>query len=463
MSSFSGLNSAYTALVAARAGMDVVGQNVANATTEGYTRQRVVSSAITAPPSVSPRAGAGVAVDSIARLGNAQLDARVRLTAAAAGYTSFRAGALESIEKGTHEPGDEGLSARLDEFWSAWSGVANDPGDPAASAVLLQKAQTLVSQLAAGREALDTQWAQSRSDAVALVASANDAAAQFATLNRQIRDGLAAGGSVNELVDRRNLLGEQLAETLGATLRPQSDGTMDVVVDGNALVSGDTARSLTVAGGTSLADVPTAPVRVEWAHRPGSTVTVSAGELAGALSVLADGGVIDAAAGQYDAVAQALAEKVNTVHAGGTTPAGATGLEFFAFTPGQSPATGLRIVPTDASGIATGAAGAGALDGSVADRIADLGSASGSPDEIWSTFVSGIGNEARQATQASELAGLAATAALSAQQSEAGVDMDEENVNLLMYQRAYQGAARVLTAVDEMLDVLINRTGVVGR
>jgi len=49
------------------------------------------------------------------------------------------------------------------------------------------------------------------------------------------------------------------------------------------------------------------------------------------------------------------------------------------------------------------------------------------------------------------------------QRSNASVDLDEEMTNILAYQRAYQGAARVLTAVDEMLDTLINRTGLVGR
>ena len=58
---------------------------------------------------------------------------------------------------------------------------------------------------------------------------------------------------------------------------------------------------------------------------------------------------------------------------------------------------------------------------------------------------------------------VAPTAAVGAQLSNSSVDLDEENVNLLMFQHAYQGAARVMTAVDEMLDTLINRTGLVGR
>jgi flagellar hook-associated protein 1 FlgK len=61
------------------------------------------------------------------------------------------------------------------------------------------------------------------------------------------------------------------------------------------------------------------------------------------------------------------------------------------------------------------------------------------------------------------LADLAATSASSQQLANSSVDLDEENVNLLMAQTAYNGAARVLSAMDEMLDTLINRTGLVGR
>jgi flagellar hook-associated protein 1 FlgK len=57
----------------------------------------------------------------------------------------------------------------------------------------------------------------------------------------------------------------------------------------------------------------------------------------------------------------------------------------------------------------------------------------------------------------------ASAAAAQAQVSGAGVDFDEENVNILAAQRAYQAAARVMSAIDEALDVLINRTGLVGR
>jgi flagellar hook-associated protein 1 FlgK len=129
----------------------------------------------------------------------------------------------------------------------------------------------------------------------------------------------------------------------------------------------------------------------------------------------------------------------------------------------RRPAQTLSVTPSDAADIASGAPGAGGRDGTIADRIAQLGVSADSPSAAWSSLVTTIGVATRSALQQASLADLAATSAVNMQLSNSAVDLDEENVNLLMFQHAYQGAARVLTAVDEMLDTLINRTGIVGR
>jgi flagellar hook-associated protein 1 FlgK len=126
-------------------------------------------------------------------------------------------------------------------------------------------------------------------------------------------------------------------------------------------------------------------------------------------------------------------------------------------------ALGLRVVPTGVDGIATAAPGSGALDGTIADRISQLGSGTGSPDAGWAGFVTGIGVTAGAEYDRATLAELRLDSAVARQQSQASVDLDEENMNLVLAQTAYQGAARVFTAIDEMLDTLINRTGTVGR
>ncbi|WP_020143829.1 flagellar hook-associated protein FlgK [Terracoccus sp. 273MFTsu3.1] len=474
MSTFGPLGTAYRGLSAAQQAMDLAGHNVANVGTDGYTRQRIEQSAIGAPGPTGlgvtgAQVGQGVSVDRIARLGDALLDASVRTTAASAGYTAARTAAYDRIEATLDEPGDDGLSSRLAAFWSAWHDVANHPGEPGPASALLHAASSVASMLSSGRAALETQWDDTSTDARRMVASVNDAAAQVAALNQDIRSTLARGGSANELIDSRARLTETIASLAGASVKDEADGTVTVYLGGNALVRGDTARSLALSGATTMADAATSPTRLEWADRPGLEVGLEGGAIAGVLSVLAPtaaggtGGPIAEAAASYDDVALTLATTVNTVHRAGQTTTGATGLDFFRLDPSQPPARGLTVVPTGAGGIATGAVGAGAFDGSTADAIARLAAGPGSADARWAAFVTTTGGAARAAGQQSAIAGSAAANARQAQLSGASVSLDEESVNLMAAQHAYQAAARVLTAVDEALDTLINRTGMVGR
>jgi flagellar hook-associated protein 1 FlgK len=177
------------------------------------------------------------------------------------------------------------------------------------------------------------------------------------------------------------------------------------------------------------------------------------------------GGALAEAAEQYNQFATYLADTVNGVHATGYTTAGTLAGDFFAMdtTVGVPAALGLSVLATTVDDLATASLNGGPLDGSNADAIASLGTGNASPDKMWSTFVTRTGVAARSQMQQAVLGELAASAAVSNQLSSASVDLDEENINMLTHQIAYQGAARVMTAIDEMLDTLINRTGVVGR
>ncbi|NKX53600.1 flagellar hook-associated protein FlgK [Arthrobacter mobilis] len=470
MSTFSGLTTAYTGLVAARQGLNVVGQNIANVNTEGYTRQRTGTSAIgalarTGLVTGGVQIGQGVSVDAIARLGDLHLDARVRASAAAAGNAGVRAEAMAGLEASLREPGSNGISAQLQEFWAAWQDLSNRPDDPAAGAVVLEEARTLAGMIGRGYQEVANEWDRIRTDVDTMAAELNGAAAQVAGLNEKIRFAVANGGSANELIDQRNQLTTSIAALTGASVRELGDGQVEVLLGGNALVSGATAHSVMVGGAGRLADGD--GVRLEWASRQGTPLVLDGGEIAGALAMLGsaagDGPLRQAAAG-YNAFAGTLAGAVNAVHRTGYAGS-VTGTDFFGFAadPGIPPAQGLLVLPAEAGDIATAAGDAGALDGSIADTISQLGTGAGAPDRAWEKFVTGIGAAARTELRQSELAGLAADSALALQLSNASVDLDEENINLLSYQHAYQGAARVMTAVDEMLDTLINRTGLVGR
>ncbi len=468
MSSFSGLRLAESALSAARAGMTVTGQNIANQTTTGYTRQRVDQIPVSAPGQTGLWAtglgiGTGVGVTGISRLGDEVLDARVRDALSTSGFWSARASAAAAAENVMAEPTKDGLAANMNRFWAGWSDLANAP-DPAAAQVVLTNAQVLIGQISAGYQSVAGQWTDLRGQVDRDIADVNAGASRVATLNGQIRDALAAGRDANELIDQRNTVAQQLSTAIGATGRVEADGTLTLRVDGNALVSGDVSRSLVASGPQLVGD--SGRVSVAWADRPAQPIAVTGGSIGGSISALApadEGGSLAAVAAAYNDTATALASAVNDIHRSGVTASGAAGGDFFSVRATGPAALGLSVVPTGLGDLALAAPGAGARDTTIADRISALGTSPTGPSKTWASFVGGFAVSVAGDLQRADIADMGAVAAVTAQQSQASVDGDEETVNLLTYQTAYQAAARVLTAMDEALDLLINRTGLVGR
>ncbi|WP_138418340.1 flagellar hook-associated protein FlgK [Sinomonas gamaensis] len=473
MSTFGALNAAYRGLSAAQQAMNVAGQNIDNAGTDGYTRQRVEQSSLgpvarTVSAAGAPQVGEGVSVDAISRLGNALLDSSVRTTGSLSGYAAQRSSAYQSIETILQEPGPSGVSAQLHSFWASWQDMANQPGDPAAASALIQNAKQLAAKLSSGYSSLASEWSGTRAQTQTMVASLNDAAKQVASLNASIRSATAAGAGANELIDARAKLTETIASLAGGTVRDQPDGTVTVYIGGNALVTGGSARSVELAGAGTMADTASGAPKLVWADRPTVDAGLDGGTIAGNLSVLApaatdgSGGAFAEAAARYSDLASSIAQQVNALHAGGQTTAGTRGLGFFRLDPSLPPALGLSVVPQDASGISAGSAGSGAFDGSTADAIAQLGTGISSPDSQWTAFVTTLGSASQAARQQETTTTTAAAQAKTAQSSGASVSLDEESMHLLEAQHAYQAAARVMSAVDQALDTLINHTGTVG-
>ncbi|MDQ0094654.1 flagellar hook-associated protein FlgK [Paeniglutamicibacter psychrophenolicus] len=479
MSTFSGLNTAMSGLNAARLAMETAGNNLANVGTPGYTRQRAEFASVGPVSSTGllasrPGVGQGVVLTGIARLADAHLDARVRGTLALAAQSDTRAEALSNLEGVLREPGENGLSALLNNFWAGWEDVANQPGENAPAAVLLKSAKAVVNRIAQSRTEISDQWATQRQSLDTMVTDVNAAAGAVAGLNAQIRSSIAAGGAPNALLDQRAQLTQSIAELSGATIRELPDGTVDVLIDGNALVTGSTARPLQVTGSPTM-DGSEAPA-VQWAHRPGA-VALQGGRLAGAVSLLAPaadddtgtGGSLAEAAKSLDKIALELAGSVNEVHRNGKTVTGETGMDFFEINE-NDPALSLRVLATGAMDLATRSVNStpdgmdgGELDGSNATKMSQLGTSADGPDALWSSMVIQIGTATKTEAQQSVSTAVAAASAASAQLSVSAVSLDEENVALIANQHAFQGAARVMTAIDEMLDTLINRTGLVGR
>jgi flagellar hook-associated protein 1 FlgK len=453
MTTFSALNTALTALNASRRGMDVSGKNIANANTDGYSRQRVnfeARGASVAPAlhSVSLGDGGGVDAVSVDRLRDALLEVRAQTEHGRRESLATQKDTLAGVEQLFGEPGETGLQSQLADFWNGWHDVANRPGDLAARSQLLQRAGTVAEGFNQLSSALDTTWRNDQERLGTLVDEVNTAAKNVAELNQAIQRAEVAGLPPGELSDQRDVLVMRLADLTGARTRPGDSGQVDVYLGNKALVRGSASADLRLGGATALTGVAGSPVELQWAA-DGSPAAVSGGVTAAMADTLNT--TLPGYRTRLDRVATALATAVNTQHAAGYDLSGTAGAAFFS-------GTGAGAIQ-----VAAAATPGGNLDSANADALAGLARLPGSADAVYRQLVVDLGVEAQTANRRAEIQDVVTTQVDAARDAVAGVDLDEEMTNLIQFQHAYSGAARLMTAVDEMIDTLINKTGLVGR
>ncbi len=455
MSDFVSLFTAFSGLQAAQAGMDTTSHNIANAGTDGYTRQRV--DLATRYPHTTPfgKIGTGVSIDDISRARNEVLDLRYRSSIAGQAQYRTLGELLMSAESALGEP-DGGVTAALGSMWSAFEDWSLDPPDGAARQGVLARLGELTDRVRTLARAWESAEASARTRQEDVVTEANALIRQVADLNRSILSSRGAPGGSNDLADERDRLVDRLAELTGATATVTDSGSVRVSLNGLALVHDTAASLLSVDGAGTVV------------HSTG-TVVEPGGVLAGYRSFLEV--ELPPLRQSLDTFASELADALNAQHVTGFTRSGAAGGPLLNYAPGSAAST-LEVAITDPADLAAaGSAGppVAAFDGVNAEALSGLRSALaalGGTDTIDGAARAMIGSvgattASARATAASH-ADLAASAD-SARLSGHGVSIDEEMVNLLTYQRAYEAAARVMTAVDQTLDTLINRTGVVGR
>jgi flagellar hook-associated protein 1 FlgK len=463
MSDFSTLNLALSGLMAARRGMDVTGQNVANANTAGYTRQRVVSEAIGAPtqPAIWAKydgSNGGVRIADVQRLRDAFQDIRSRDAHASQGNLSAAADSLSQIESLFPEPSSNGLQSMLDSMWSGFGDVANNPSDPAARSQVIAKANTVTTWLNQTSTSLDQISSNTVEKLKALTTQINTTAANLAALNTAILQGGHGGTPVNELLDQRDKLADTLAQLVGGQARTDSDGSMGVYLGGTAIVRGNVAETIsttTDSTGTYLT----------W-DKDSSKVSVDGGTALGIIDTINT--VVPSWKSKLDDVASQLISSVNALHqstaANPTYDAnGNPGGAFF----GGTSAANISVIISDPALLAAsrqppGTAGP-SRDGSNADALSALGGATTGANATYHSLVVNLGIASSNASLRATTQNNVTTQVDDARESTSGVSVDEEMTNLVTYQRAYEASGRVLTAVDQLLDTLINRTGLAGR
>ncbi|HVW17688.1 MAG TPA: flagellar hook-associated protein FlgK [Solirubrobacteraceae bacterium] len=455
-STFFGLETALRSLRANQEALDTTGHNIANASTPGYSRQQAVLTAtlpLTLPAGghdgVPLSLGSGVEVSSVQRIRDQFLDLQYRAQNTLHGYSSQMATSLGEAQTAMAEPSDDGLAARMQTFWNAWSDLSNDPTSTAARQALIDAG----TDLAEGISTLDGRLQTVADQAADQYTSLMDAdgpvkadADELAELNDAIADATQRGDAANDLMDRRDQLIDQLSGYAYVKVVPSTTRAGAVTV-----YFGDTSATPTalVDG-----DVRGAAAVVTW---PPTLSADPQGEL-GALKDLSSttSGPIADLRTQLNAIAKSLVDAVNDAYTAGGTVTGS----FFSATAGSEAAT-IAVDPSvTVASLHTGTGAAGSND--IALAVSALRDQSGGADDLYAAFASHVGSYVQNA-QRDETLSQSLTDSIDAnRQSVSGVSLDEEMTNLIKFQRAYQASARMLTTLDSVLDQLINRTGVVG-
>lgn len=463
-----GLDTAVKALRAHQLAVDVASHNIANSLTPGFSRQRVLlrpvgldGNAYMGRDSLLGRAGMGVDASDVQRVRNPMLDFQARQFLGAQAQFTALADALSQAEFVFNEPTDEGLSTSMAAYWNAWHDVVNDPESPSARTALIHAATTLAVRLNRAHANLTIQRDDLNIGITALADEINGISREIADLNLRIKQVELNGEMANDLRDRRDVLLDNLSKIANISYSEQEDSTVVVYLGNHELVIATQWRKVVTqpqAGNPGMDELVF--------ELDGLPVQATAGKLAGLLEAR-DVTLLDLIA-EVDDLANGLRTEVNALHQLGFGLDGTTGEDFFVGTGARDIAVNPLLMASPEKIAAASAAGMPG-DGSLALQIANLqqtktmAGATLTIDEFYASLVSVLGADTARAQGLAETNDLLMSHLEGMRQSVSGVNIDEEVTNLTQAQHAYSAAARVLTAIDEMLDQLINRTGMVGR
>lgn len=464
--------------------------------------------------------GSGVSLDTITRARDAFIDRQFRSETSKQQYWAGKQDSLSKVEGVLNEPSDNSLSNDMNQFWTAWSDLSKDPENAGARSVVSERAQALTDsfhnlaqQTSDLRENLD-------SAVQVQVTQINTYAKQISDLNNQIKQAEVAGDNPNDLRDQRDAIVDDLSKIVNVKVVESKDTSFtDRTVNNYKLIIGnENSTNNTLVDGTAVRLLKDPPPKnsdalnqVVWSDDATNTdvdLGTNLGTLAANIEVR--GPYLTAFQGQLDSLAQGIASAVNALHRTGQGLTAETqkdaslnpiGIDFF--TDGTIPApvppstTSTYVTPSalptvtaatislnfeikqDPNRIATGAINptlVTAGDGSIAQSISSFSTgwtaltspmltqyfggqtpvAASSLGDYYAANVAQLGVDVQQATRMKSGEDVLVNNVTNQRQSMSGVSLDEEMTNLVMFQKSYSAAARMVTMMDNMLDTILN-------
>jgi flagellar hook-associated protein 1 len=461
MSLFSILQHSSRALRTASTGVSIASNNVANANTQGYARQSLAVGAMGTVRTGGLLLGQGVTADSVLSHYDRFTQGSVFGRTSSDGYHSTRSQSFRAIETNFTETDAGSLAEAMDSFFDSFSQLEADPNSNGFRLGVLGSGSSMVEffnqtarNLNGQQTALDTQISDQ-------VGTLNTLGNQVASLNSRIVQLEAGGGQAHDLRAQRTAVLERMAEMGPLTAIQEGDGSMRVLLGGHTMVEGGTVRAI-----SAVEDAVTGLREVRISQGTGSfdiTSSMTSGSIGGLIAQRDDvvAGMLD----DLDELAFTLANTVNAQHAAGFDLDGNTGQDFFTAPAAQAGAALAMSMDTAMIGNPDGVAAAldpNALPGDNSNSTALAALVDSNSMATGQTFGAFYGSLVGELGQSASLsyghearAALDVQGALDLRDSVSGVNMEEEALDLLRFQDAYQAAARVLTATNEMLDELM--------
>ncbi|WP_067843231.1 flagellar hook-associated protein FlgK [Amphibacillus sediminis] len=501
VSTFHGLEVSKRALNAQQLALYTTSHNISNANTIGYTRQRVnfeqISSLTSSrePGGVSGNVGSGVQAGSIQRIREQFLDVQYRTENSKHNYYFTQGRALKQLEDLLNEPTEVNLAFVFEDFYNSLQDLIGNADHSGTREIVAQRAQAIADTY----QYIDTSLQEVRDDLSSQIdvsaASLNSILSQLNAINVEIA-GIEPHGLVpNDLYDERDRLLDSLSELVDIEVTyERSSGMPSPIAEGIATVKlKNVGQEVTLVDGASRSF---SQVEISYDddqniesftftnEELGETVEIEAANFDSRGAIKANMemlGYIDEngeVTGYFNEIREdletmlrAFVEKFNEVHQEGIDLNGDQGLAFFEFDD-EDPLGTIRVnqaILDDPDLIAASLNGDSG-DGTNAINLSEVYSNQdvglGARTSVKSFYQALIGNLGVKTQEVNRMTNN--TAVLRQQVEEnrmsvSSVSLDEEMSNLIKFQHAYNAAARSMTAVDEMLDRIINNMGLVGR
>jgi len=448
-------NTGKQGLFASQYEMNIVEQNLTNAGTEGYSRQKVSKEATVPYP--------GVEITRVYRSVDLILEKRINQTIQEYNYYDKLENSLSQIESILNELNDGGITQRLDEFWNAWQELANEAATPSSDTTapspirvnLIQAAENLASTIRDRYNAIFEAGRALQKDIAISLGEINKLLSDIAKYNEAISKTDRPEKEASELKDKRQKALNDLAELLDITYTEQPDKTVTVYgPSGSLLVAGKTywtlARHVSSNGYVSIYWMTgKEPLRIQ----------PTKGKLAAQLKV--NNEAIPKYLAYLDEIARTIINSVNSIHRMGFSVNGTTGLNFFKGKGAADIAVDDTVV-SNPNLIATSSKLYEEANNEIALKIVSLkdtkvmANGAFTINEYVAQVVSQIGVEVKDAKDTKNIKNSILSSLKEKRSSVSEVNKDEELAKLMILEKQFQAASKIITVADSLLQTVIN-------